>query len=381
MDKTRWMEKIEITNERDRELISRAYDTIMGNVYQDEGFLWSPYRCISPGKNQFYGIWNWDSAFHAMGVSRWDAELAKESVLGFLQFQREDGLLPDVIFEDNTIVSSFGKPPVFAWAAEIIYKRDRDIEFLRKIYPCLVKNEEYWQKNRCYEGLFYYGADDKDKEDYLMRVKYESGWDNSVRWDKGITEYWAIDLNCYMVMFYRSLSFISSELGFEKENKKWNAKEKTLVSLIDQKLWDGKKGYYADVNKFTMESSEVLSPASFMPLYIQIASGLQAKAMDNIAEEKFECKMPTVSFDNEEYTDIEYWRGPTWLNVAYFAAKGLKNYGFDTADKIKESILDMCHREKRGIYENYDSKSGKGLCCDHFSWSCVFIVEFILNWE
>ena len=100
--------------------------------------------------------------------------------------------------------------------------------------------------------------------------------------------------------------------------------------------------------------------------------------MAKIAEENFQCKMPTVSFDNPEYS-TDYWRGPTWLNVAYFAAKGLKNYGMEAAEKIKASVLEMCAKDLEHIYENYNSKTGEGLCCDHFSWSSVFIIELILN--
>ena len=51
------------------------------------------------------------------------------------------------------------------------------------------------------------------------------------------------------------------------------------------------------------------------------------------------------------------------------------------SDKIKKSVKEKCFDEKTGIYENYDSVTGKGLCCNHFSWSCTFILEFILNWE
>jgi glycogen debranching enzyme len=115
-----------------------------------------------------------------------------------------------------------------------------------------------------------------------------------------------------------------------------------------------------------------------MPLYIEIASDAQAQSMRDIAVERFDSKMPTVSFDNPSYSN-DYWRGPTWLNVAYFAAKGLKHYGFSVAEDIKDSILNMCFADTRGIFENYDSKTGKGLCCNHFSWSAVFILEFILN--
>lgn len=246
------------------------------------------------------------------------------------------------------------------------------------MYPKLVLNENWWVNNRQFNGLFHYDANNPKDVNYITHVKYESGWDNSPRWDKGISEYWAIDLNCFMVMFYRSLSFFAKELGLEKEHINWVEKEKALSLLINEKMWDTKAECYFDTNRFTKKHSAVMSPASFMPLFVEIAFENQAKSMCNIAKKYFKEKMPTVDFESPNYS-TDYWRGPTWLNVAYFAAKGLKNYGFAVADIIKDNILTMCYKEKSGIYENYDSVTGKGLCCNHFSWSCVFINEFILN--
>ena len=376
----RLLKNEKVKTARDRVLIERAYNTFMSNMYPaDSDFLWSPYRCISPGKGGFPGVWNWDTAFHAIGVSRWNTEIAKENIIGFFKFQKENGMLPDVIFESGACVDTLSKPPVFAWATKIVYERDDDIEFLKEIYPKLVANTAWWENERSSDGLFYYDASEPERDDYLQRVKWESGWDNSVRWDKGITEYWAIDLNCFMVMCYDSLKFLSNELGNSEDATKWRNKSKELKLLINEKMWC-KDGYYSDVNRYTEEISEVLSPASFMPLYIGIASKEQAECMRIIAEDKnkFNHKMPTVSFDNPEYSN-DYWRGLTWLNVAYCAAKGLKNYGYSVADKIKENILDMCYNEKRGIFENYDSITGEGHGCEHFSWSCVFIIEFVLD--
>jgi putative isomerase len=378
MTRDKWIALSDNYECRDSELLIRCYDTIMSNVYEEEGYLWSPYRCISPGKVSFPGIWNWDSAFHSIGVSRWDVKLAKDGILGFLKFQRKDGLLPDVIWEDGGMVDTFSKPPVFPWAVKVVYERDKDVDFLKEVYPALKLNEKFWTEQRFYEGLFYYDADNKETEDYLIRVGYESGWDNSPRWDNGITKLWPVDLNCFMVMFYRSMSFLAAELGMEADAQLWEEREKTLVSNINDKLWDGVNNRYADTNRYTNEHTDVLSPAIFMPLYIEIATEKQADDMRMIAENYFKDKMPTVSYDNPGYSN-DYWRGPTWLNVAYFAAKGLKNYGFEVADRIKENILNMCFDEKGGIFENYDSITGKGLCCDHFSWSSVFIIEFILD--
>lgn len=381
LTKEEWMKKCDIKKERERDLISRSYDTLMGNLYDANGYPWNPYRCISPGKGNYNGIWNWDSAFHAVGVSRWDTELAKESVLGFLKFQNNDGLIPDVIWEHGAVENRFSKPPVFAWACEMIYRRDNDINFLKEVYPKLVLNEKFLCKNRKYNDLFYYDANNKnDGKEYIKCVQFESGWDNSVRWDSGITNLCEIDLNCFMVMFYRSLSFIAKELDLFDDDKKWTKKSEYLSKRINELMWDAEKNYYSDVNKYTGDVSDVLTPASFMPLYIGIATKERAEYMCRLAETSFESKMPTVSFDNSGYSTDGYWRGPTWLNVAYFAAKGLKQYGFNVAECIKEWILQVCYKDGEHIFENYDSIMGKGMCCDHFSWSAVFIIEFILNW-
>lgn len=386
LPKQEWLNAEKQTGEVENHLLNLAYTILMNNVYGADGYPWSPYRCISPARSlpgfagAFTGIWNWDSAFHAVGVSRWDTALAREALLGFMQFQKENGLFPDVIFEKGTLVDQFSKPPVLGWACEIVYKRDINIEFLQKVYPMLVKNKVYWVENRMRDGLLHYDSEDKGSKDYELHVRYESGWDNSVRWDKNIVDMWAIDLNCFMVMNYRALCFMVNELGLPEEAKVWSDKAERMSTLINERLWNGKNGWYSDANSLTHEISDVLSPASFMPLYIGIASEEQAKAMAKIAETRFEAKMPTVSFDNPEYS-LDYWRGPTWLNVAYFAAKGLKNYGFAVADQIKASILSMCAKDKEHIYENYDAKAEKGQYCNHFSWSCVFIIEFILNFD
>lgn len=380
MNKAQWQAFAESHNERDAELLMRTYDTLMGNVYGAEGYPWSPYRCITPGKNHFTGIWNWDSAFHAMGVCRWDLKLAQESILGFLQFQLDRGLIPDVIWENGIITDYYTKPPVFPQAVEVLHRQEKDFDFLQKVYPMLVKNEAFWVRDRSDNGLFFYDAEIKGHENYELCVRYESGWDNSVRWDNGITNLWPIDLNCFMVLFYRSMAYLAEELGLAEDAALWKAKEAALAEKVNRHLWDEAHHRYADADRFTGAFSAVLSPASFMPLYACIASRAQAEAMNVIAENDFRKKMPTVAFDDPGYSN-DYWRGPTWLNTAYFAAKGLKNYGFPVADRIKENILDMCYAEKDGIFENYDSLTGKGLCCDHFSWSSVFINEFILNFQ
>ena len=110
LSKEEWLSAEKRTDETENRLLNLAYTTLMNNVYEADGYPWSPYRCISPARSlpglagAFTGVWNWDSAFHAVGVSRWDTALAKEALLGFMQFQKENGLFPDVMFESGVLV-------------------------------------------------------------------------------------------------------------------------------------------------------------------------------------------------------------------------------------------------------------------------------------
>jgi len=370
---------------RDKSLLEKAEKILKGNIYHEVGkYPWGQYRMIAPSRYPgFKGIWNWDSAFHAIGMISIDIELAKEQILGFLQFQKENGFLPDVIRENGTIEDRIGKPPVMAWASLRVYEASRDNEFLQTVYEALVKNEDFWVKERMQGGLFHYDAerrDDCDDEEYRICVSWESGWDEHPRWDQEPQNIWPVDLNSYMVMTYDALTLMARHLGFN--DIQWIEKSKMLKNLIDEVLWDEKRGSYLDYNFKTQSFLTILSPASFMPLFVGFASKERAEKMNNIAKKHFMPCMPMVAFDDPKFDVTAYCRGACWLHMAYMAAKGLKDYGFDdTADTIKNTILNWVHNDGDMIHENYNSLTGEGKCNAYFSWSCVFVREFILNFE
>ena len=109
-------------------LLDRAARTLEGNVAKGNK-PWSPLRGIRPSCIIFPGVWNWDSAFHALGVSRWNPELARDQIRIFCHFQQPSGLFPDVLFEDGRIINRYGKPPILPWAAAILEQRSPNPDF------------------------------------------------------------------------------------------------------------------------------------------------------------------------------------------------------------------------------------------------------------
>ena len=368
-------------SERDKTILGAAYEVLKKNTIHSKNAPWGDVPVVSPWSGPCAGIWNWDSGFHAMTVSRFDTPLAKSCIDAFTAFQLPFGMFPDVIHVDGRICDNYGKPPVLPWATLIVFRRDGDRDFLRRNFDRYVKNASFWEENRCDRGLFYYSAQQHPEAEDYLHPRWESGWDNSPRWDEfPIVDLFAIDLNCYMVLFYRAMAEMAEILGEKRQD--WDAKAKALAVRIEATLFDEARNTYADRNRKNGKFLTVLSPASFMPLYIGTASQERAAAMEALAADpkKFYPGMPTVTYDCPAFSK-DYWRGQTWLNVAFFAVKGLADYGFcKTAGEIREYILSMAYDNlPRGIFENYDSVNRRGLFNNSFSWSAAFLIEFILS--
>jgi hypothetical protein len=98
--------------------------------------------------------------------------------------------------------------------------------------------------------------------------------------------------------------------------------------------------------------------------------------------EKFFPGMPTAAYDTTGFDSQKMWRGPAWLNTSYFALKGLRQYGYsDTAEAMRERLLGWVDGDREWLREYYDSKTGAGLGARRFSWTGVFTIAFILDWE
>lgn len=363
-------------SERDLALLKLSQETLYANIMDGP---WSPLRGISPSPYMYWGVWNWDSAFHAMALSRWDGALAREQIQIFLDRQTATGGLIDVLWREGDVVDGNGKPPVMPWVMMIVHRRSPDLDFLKKAYPKFVAYEKHWMEHRGgkADGPFHYGG----PEPY-----FEAGWDNSVRWDpkrEEVGNLWPIDLNCYMVMVYRSLAEMAEAVGRTEDVATWRRRERELAERIEKNLWDESNGVYVDRNRVTKEFSRVLSPASFMPLYVGIAPKPRAEKMAVLAADKdgFYPGMPTVQYRDREFKSDAYWRGPAWLNVSYMALKGLRKYGYtETADAMRKTLLDWIAQSPETLWEYYDSRNGKGLGVRQYGWTAAWTIEFLLNW-
>ena len=363
-------------------LLVRARETLLGNAVESD--MWAPYRGIQPSRRKYAGIWNWDAAFHAVGVSTWDPAMARDQIRIVFSRQLDNGMLPDVIHANGTVEAGTSKPPVMAWAVAIVDHRAPDDAFLLEMYPRLVRVGDFYLAERggAKDGLFFYAGSD---------VGWDSGWDTSIRWDHGYRKatgddkrLWAVDLNCYAVMHYRALAYLAGRLGLPDEQRRWIEDADALSARINERLWDETTSSYLDRDRISGAFRPALTPAAFMPLFAHVADERRATAMARHAADpaKFYPGMPTAAYDSPGYRSSDYWRGPAWLNTSYFALKGLKDYGHAVlAESMRATVLGWVRGNTDCIWEYYDSRDGKGRGARHFGWSCAFVIALVKDWN
>lgn len=429
----------EAENSKYRRVAIKAIETLITNWRSKAGAITKDGIIPSISYKWFIGLWAWDSWKQAVATVNFNEDLAKENIRAIFdyQIQKEDKLRPEdegaiidaIFYNKDKFRGGCGenwnernsKPPLAAWAVWQVYEVSKDMDFLMEMYPKLVAYHNWWYKNRDCDknGIAEYGAMVHDLnntlEEIILAAAWESGMDNAPRFDKegygledeGIQVYEnkdengrllgysinqeSVDLNAYLYAEKNYLSTMAEELGLKEDAKKYKEEASYVKEYITKYMFDKETGFFYDLQISRNGTRKKLlvnrgkGPEGWIPLWAKAATGNQAeRVMENIMdEEKFNTYLPlgTASKDSEKFQENKYWRGPVWLDQAYFGVKGLINYGFSSeALKLTEKLFHQAEglMEKDPIRENYNPLNGQGLHGVNFSWSAsVYLLLYL----
>jgi len=390
--------KLQFSDTKYAEVLAKAHLTLQNNWRVPAGEIEHEGLFPSYHYEWFNGFWSWDSWKHAVGLSYYDLRLAKEQVKLMFKFQNDDGFVADCVYRDTTIEAHNyrdTKPPLSAWAVAKIYEKDKDLEFVKYMYPKLKKYHYWWYNKRDHDqdGLCEYGSTDGS----LVAAKWESGMDNAIRFDDSkilINEEGAysldqesVDLNAYLYAEKLFLAELAEALNLNDASQYKNEAE-TLKTKIQTQFYGDEDGWFYDTNLEGNEFIKGEGSEGWTALWAKAATQQQAEAVKEkmMNPNKFFTKVPfqTMSADHEKFDPLKgYWRGPNWLDQAYFGVKGLRNYGFnDDADKATVQILEGAEGllgKGKSIRENYHPLTGEGLHAQNFSWSAAHVIMLLMN--
>ncbi|MEZ4797274.1 MAG: trehalase family glycosidase [Flavobacteriaceae bacterium] len=390
--------KPQFQDEKYAEALAKAHLTLQNNWRVPAGEIEHEGLFPSYHYKWFNGFWSWDSWKHAVGLSYYDLRLAKEQVKLMFKFQNEDGFVADCVYRDTTIEAHNyrdTKPPLSAWAVAKIYKKDKDLEFVKYMYPKLKKYHYWWYNKRDHDqdGLCEYGSTDGS----LVAAKWESGMDNAIRFDDSkilkneegaySLDQESVDLNAYLYAEKLFLEELAEALNLNDASQ-YMSEAETLKSKIQTQFYNEEDGWFYDTNLDGTQFIKGEGSEGWTTLWANAATQQQAKAVKDkmMNPNKFFTKVPfqTMSADHEKFDPLKgYWRGPNWLDQAYFGVKGLRNYGYnEEADKATIEILEGAEGllgKGKSIRENYHPLTGEGLHAQNFSWSAAHVIMLLMN--
>ena len=403
-----------------------------------------------PSSKLYPHQWNWDSAFIAIGLSHIDQERAQKEIYSLLNGQWTNGMLPHIIYSQNNndylpnsdfweskniknspaniSTSGITQPPVLTFAALNVYENSKDKynaqKFLKDIYPKLLSYHRFLHEDRDLVG------------DGLICIlhPWESGLDNSPRWDKILQNIQSKNLSRinridnkliakhqrptdkdyelyffiaeklkaqdYQINNFLNLPFAVKDIMFnalallsleslihiceliQQDSSLLNKWYNNLSNAIITKLWSEENNQFCDWDIISDKVIDKLTIANCIPLILNTLTKEQIESIVKLVKKNGEFwsesgfPLSSISLTSPEFNSQNYWRGPVWINMNWLIIQGLEKHEFN------ELAIDLSFETIRlisesGFYEYFDPLTGEGCGSQNFSWTAALIIDII----
>jgi putative isomerase len=358
--------------------LERAWATLWVDTEPAGGAWWKP--VVTPGDVYNHGIWVWDSAFTALGLSHGGPaarQLALWEIDVMTSSENAQGLIPRELTRNGPLLlGQYGiqTPGILPLAANELYAAARSPAEraavranLAALYPLFARND-WWFSANTDRGRGLSGWTGVD-----------SGWDNSPRWDHRVKE--AIDLNCWLYLDRVQLAVMARTLGLNAQAAIWQQEANATAALVQAYMWDPALGVFNDTLA-NGSFSQVITPAIVMPLFVGIATPAQARStiayLVNPAELASPFGLTSVARSDPSFSATNYWRGPVWVNQNWIAVRALESYDFTAlAANLRAETLNLVASNPVS-YEYYNSLTGQGVGSRDYAWTAALSIDLAL---
>jgi glycogen debranching enzyme len=186
--------------------------------------------------------------------------------------------------------------------------------------------------------------------------------------------------NALLCQAEKDLAQIAWALG--EDAAYFEERAQKTARAMNEKLWDEEHSTYLDFDLAVGRPiNACAAPDLAGPLFAGIPDEGSARRMVGVLEGSGfglsdESITPVPSYDpyGFAFSPTRYWRGPVWINVNWFLARGLDRYGYEVhARRLRKTIVSLCRDE--GYYEYFDPLTGAGHGSDLFSWTAALLLD------
>ena len=145
-------------------------------------------------------------------------------------------------------------------------------------------------------------------------------------------------------------------------------------------LWDESSGQYFSRDAVTGAQLAVPTVATFLPLSAGAPTPARAARLVTRLHGPSgfwpHAPIPSVPTDAPEFRETGYWKGPTWINMNWMIAEGLRDYGYgELAETLRHTSVALV--ERAGFSEYFSPLTGAGYGADDFSWTAALTLDLL----
>lgn len=414
----------------DEELREKVRKTMFDNMVKGYSRLTkTSFHYTKPAVRPYSSQYFWDSCIHAFILTALgEHKMAQEHIRCLFSLQKDDGFVGHIIYWNkilpnritdifqsrpglgwklfNTHESAIVEPPLAAQAVLNIHNHNKDLDFLRFIFPKLKKYYAWLAKNRDFEGEgilsiispFESGMDWKPTFDEVVGFKHgRANWKLFVKevfvdfrnflnnynlkaiYDQ---DYFIVKEVCYNTTYVQNLvamARLGEILNDPDANSYRLLADKVLKNMLSI-MYDEKDAAFYDVYGKDYKKIRVLTPTIFFPAVISgLPESICKKVIDKhlFNKDEFDVSypIPSVAKNDPSFNpskSLYIWRGPTWIVYNWFIYQFLEDKDYQEEAKL----LIKCIRtliEKSGFREYYNPFTGEGYGAVDFTWTGLVV--------
>jgi len=378
------------------------------------------YVCPSPDTYPFQ--WFWDSCFHAIVLTRFDTVRAVTELRTLLANQLPDGFVSHMTLWEHDLrdaaraslqinwrtpwLSDAMQPPLLAEALAAVVQRGGGSRVLGELLPAVRAYYDWCQRVRDIDGSGLIvvfephetGMDQSPVFDEYVAIPdlsprgFEAAWraiaeaQATVGRDPArmveLDRFVVVDVlvNAVYAENQRVLADLLAQAGDDAGAGEMRARAKRTAAALIGRCWSDDD---ADFHGLAGRAGHRLpsgSVAGLLPLVVMdCPEPIMARMVQRLEDEtEFGARfpIPSVARSHPAFSPRPLgnllWRGPTWLNLNWLVARGLRRRGrTDLARRIEDASLSLV--ERSGFREYYNPLTGAGYGARDFAWSALVL--------
>ena len=290
----------------------RWYGLKLNTIRMGEGNYSYPFVC--EGIGYFRAPISYSAVCHML-ENRWmhAPELARGSLLTFIENQREDGGFWGYI-DVNTCRQEMFYHANWGNSVLQLHALHPSTEFLQAAYEGLRKYAYYFDRERDEEvsGLFDIDNHYETGQEFMHRYTVLHPDADKDNWGE-VFRLKGVDVTVYVYELKRALSRIARELGKADEADLWDIEAGKIKSAVLERMWDPGEEMFFDVDPATGTWTKVKSAVCFYPYFTDIVSELHLPGLKrhlfNRKEFWTPYPVPSSSADDEYFSAEPEWKG------------------------------------------------------------------------